>query len=163
VTPAEIQAKVAGTGNESSGGQVPFDPLINNERSALLLAGSHVVIAWASHCDAGPYHGWVMSYNATTLAQEAGHNTAPNGGLSGIWMSGAGPAADSSGNIFYASGNGSWNGTDAFGDSIVRLGPPTGGSFGSLDFFTPTNQDSLSNADRDLGSGGVLLLPDITG
>src|SRR5262249_1253436 len=71
ITPVDIQATVNGTGNESSGGKVPFDAKINNERSALLLTGNHVVIARASHCDAGPYHGWVMSYNAGTLAQEA--------------------------------------------------------------------------------------------
>ncbi|HXL23475.1 MAG TPA: hypothetical protein VOA78_13490 [Candidatus Dormibacteraeota bacterium] len=161
VTPQDIQAKVPGTGNESSGGLVPFDPLINNQRSALLLTGGHIIIAWASHCDNGPYHGWVMSYNAATLAQEAVHNVSPNGALDGIWMAGGGPAADSSGNIFYASGNGSWNGTDAFGDSIVRLGPVNGNSFGPIDYFTPTNQNSLSNGDTDLGSGGLLLLPDL--
>ena len=160
-TPTEIQAQVNGTGNESTGGKVPFDPLINNERPALLLSGNHVIISWASHCDNGPYHGWVMSYNATTLAQEAVHNVSPNGALDGIWMSGGGPAADSAGNIYYASGNGSWNGTDAFGDSIVRLGPVAGNSFGSIDYFTPTNQDVLSNADTDVGSGGLVLLPDL--
>ena len=160
-TPTDIQATVPGTGNESSGGMVPFDPLINNQRSALLLTGGHIIISWASHCDVGPYHGWVMSYNAATLAQEAVHNVSPNGALDGIWMAGGGPAADSSGNIFYASGNGSWNGTDAFGDSIVRLGPVSGNSFGPIDYFTPTNQDSLSNSDADLGSGGLLLLPDL--
>jgi hypothetical protein len=102
-----------------------------------------------------------MSYNAATLAQEAVHNDSPNGALDGIWMSGGGPAADSSGNIFYASGNGSWNGVDAFGDSIVRLGSVNGNSFGPIDYFTPTNQSSLSNADADVGSGGLLLLPDL--
>jgi hypothetical protein len=161
VSPQDIQAKVPGTGNESSGGMVPFDPLINNQRSALLLTQGHIIISWASNCDVGPYHGWVMSYNAATLAQEAVHNVSPNGALDGIWMSGGGPAADSSGNIFYASGNGSWNGTDAFGDSIVRLGPVSGNSFGPIDYFTPTNQGSLSNADADVGSGGLLLLPDL--
>jgi hypothetical protein len=159
VTPQDIHATVPGTGNESSGGMVPFDPLINNQRSALLLTGGHIIISWASHCDNGPYHGWVMSYNAATLAQEAVHNVSPNGALDGIWMAGGGPAADSSGNIFYASGNGSWNGTDAFGDSIVRLGPVNANSFGAIDYFTPTNQGSLSNADADVGSGGLLLLP----
>jgi len=160
--PTDIQATVNGTGNGSSGGKLNFDVQIHNQRPALLLTGGHIIITWASHCDFGPYHGWVMSYSAGTLTQEAVFNVSPNGTLGGIWMAGGGPAADSSGNIFLATGNGSWTGTDAFGDSILRLGPPSGGQFGSLDYFTPTNQLDLENADRDLGSGGVLLLPTLS-
>jgi hypothetical protein len=100
-----------------------------------------------------------MSYGAGTLTQEAVFNVSPNGTLGGIWMAGGGPATDSTGNIFLATGNGSWTGTDAFGDSILKLRPPSAGQFGTLDYFTPTNQLDLENADRDLGSGGVLLLP----
>jgi len=160
--PVDIQATVNGTGNGSSGGKLNFDVKIHNQRPALLLTGGHIIITWASHCDFGPYHGWVMSYGAGTLTQETVFNVSPNGTLGGIWMAGGGPAADSSGNIFLATGNGSWTGTDAFGDSIVRLGPPSGGQFGSLDYFTPTNQLDLESADRDLGSGGVLLLPTLS-
>lgn len=160
--PTDIQATVNGTGNGSSGGKLNFDVKIHNQRPALLLTGGHIIITWASHCDFGPYHGWVMSYGAGTLTQEAVFNVSPNGTLGGIWMAGGGPAADSSGNIFLATGNGSWTGTDAFGDSIVRLGPPSSGQFGSLDYFTPTNQLDLENGDRDLGSGGVLLLPTLS-
>jgi hypothetical protein len=148
-------------------GQV-FDPLRNHNRPGLLLTNGHVVIAWASHCDNTPYHGWVMSYRAgvqpsDTLTQEAVFNGSPNGGLAGIWMSGDGVAADSSGNLFFATGNGSYDGLTGgdFGDSIVQLSPPSGGAFTLLDWFTPWNQESLSNADADVGSGGLLLLPDL--
>ena len=164
--PTTIQATVPGNGNGSSGNppMVSFDPLYIAQRPALLLENGHVVITWASHCDNSPYHGWVMSYGASTLAPEAVFNTSPNGGLSGIWMSGSGPAADSGGNIFFATGNGSWDGTANFGDSIVKLGPPSAGKFtaANFDYFTPINQLSLSNADTDLGSGGLLLLPDLS-
>lgn len=165
--PMDIQATVSGTGGGSSGGLLSFDAKINGQRPALLLtsdaSGTHVIISWASHCDFGQYHGWVISYNAGTLAQEAIFNVSPNGTLGGIWMSGNGPAADASGNIFFATGNGNWTGTDAFGDSIVKLGPQSGGSFGALDYFTPTNQGTLEAGDIDLGSGGVLLLPNLAG
>ena len=149
------------------GGSLSFDPLINGQRPALLLSndagGKHVVISWASHCDFGQYHGWLISYNAGTLAREAAFNVSPNGVLGGIWMSGNGPAADASGNIFFSTGNGSWTGTDAFGDSIVKLGPQSGTTFTNLDYFTPTNQSALNSVDEDLGSGGLLLLPDLSG
>jgi Bacterial Ig-like domain (group 3) len=145
-----------------------FDPLRNHNRPGLLLSDGHVVIAWASHCDNTPYHGWVMSYKAgvkptDTMTQEAVFNGSPNGGLAGIWMSGDGVAADASGNLFFATGNGTYDGLQGgdFGDSIVKLSPPSSGAFTLLDWFTPWNQQSLSNADEDLGSGGLLLLPDL--
>ena len=161
--PVVIAATVNGTGDGSSGGKVSFDPLKQHNRPGLLLENGHVVIAWASHCDNGPYHGWVMSYSASTLAQEAVLNTSPNGGQSGIWMSGDGVAADSSGNLFFATGNGTYDGSTNgdYGDSIVKVSGPTGGVLSVADWFTPSNQSSLSGGDTDLGSGGVLLLPDL--
>ncbi|HEY6126623.1 MAG TPA: hypothetical protein VIW23_00425 [Candidatus Acidoferrum sp.] len=163
--PVEISASVSGNGNGSVGGMVTFDPLINNQRSALLLENGHVIIAWASHCDNGAYHGWVMSYSAApTLSQEAVLNVSPNGALNGIWMAGNGPAADSSGNIYLATGNGTFDantgGTD-YGDSVVKLGAPSGGTFTVLSYFTPSNEANLEAGDVDQGSGGVLLLPDV--
>jgi Bacterial Ig-like domain (group 3) len=145
-----------------------FDPLRNHNRPGLLLTNGHVVIAWASHCDNTPYHGWVMSYKAgvqpsDTLTQEAVFNGSPNGGLAGVWMAGDGVAADPDGNLFFATGNGTYDGLshDDFGDSIMKLSPPANGAFTILDWFTPWNQQSLTNADEDLGSGGLLLLPDL--
>ena len=164
--PTEITASVSGTGNGSSGGILKFDPLINNERSALLLENGHVVIAWASHCDNGSYHGWLMSYSASALAQEAVLNVSPNGALDGIWMAGGGPAADSSGNIYFATGNGTFDASSSsnkdYGDSIVKVGPPSAGTFPVLSYFTPDDQASLESGDVDQGSGGLALLPDIT-
>jgi Legume lectin domain/Chitobiase/beta-hexosaminidase C-terminal domain len=159
--PVVIQASVPGNGDGSTNGVVSFDPLKEHSRPGVLLENGHVVVAWASHCDNGPYHGWVMSYSASTLAQEAVFNTSPNGGLSGVWMSGDGVAADSSGNLFFATGNGTYDGVTNYGDSIVKLGPPSGGSFPILDWFTPYNQSSLSGGDTDVASGGLLLLPDM--
>ncbi len=166
--PLEISASVPGNGNGSVGGTLKFDPLVNNQRPALLLVNGHVIISWSSHCDQGTYHGWVMSYSASGMVQEAKWSDSPNGALGGIWMSGDGPAADSSGNIFLATGNGSFDANSGtapnndYGDSIVKLSPPSGATFPVVTFFTPSNQASLSSSDTDQGSGGVLLLPDIT-
>lgn len=165
VSPTEISATVAGTGIGSTGGMVSFDPMWNNQRPALLLVNGHVIISWASHCDFGPYHGWVMSYS-TSLQQEAVFNTSPNGINTGVWMSGNGPSADSGGNIYFAVGNGTFDVTNTtgptndYGDSIIKLGPPSGGGFSSLSYFRSFRQQpSPDNADQDQGSGGVLLLP----
>jgi hypothetical protein len=163
--PTEIAAVVSGTGAGSSAGQVSFDPKLNNQRPALLLQNGHVFISWASYCDVGPYHGWLMAYNATSLLQEAVFNVSPNSSAGGIWMSGNGPAADSSGNIYLATANGTWNGTDAFGDSILKFQAltTTPASLTVIDYFTPHDQSSLGTNDVDLGSGGVMLLPDPSG
>ena len=162
--PAAIQATVAGTGDGTDGVNINFDPLLQNQRAALLLANGVVYIAFASHGDNDPYHGWVLGYDAATLQQVAVFNDTPNGSRGGIWQGGNGPAADSSGNIFVISGNGTFDannpGSADFGDSFMQL---TGGSLALLDFFTPFYQAFLDANDIDLGSSGPLLLPDQTG
>jgi hypothetical protein len=161
--PILISASVTGTGEGTSGGKVPFDPLRANQRPGLLLENGHVIIGWAGHCEIPPYHGWVMSYSASALAQEAVINLSPNGSAAGTWMSGDGIAADLSGNLFFATGNGTYDGATSgdYGSSIVKLSSPTGGKFTVEDWFTPWNQESLTSTDSDVASGGVLLLPDL--
>jgi hypothetical protein len=161
-SPVLIQASVPGSGAGSANGVVRFDPLRENQRSALLLLNGVVYIAWASHCDNDPYHGWIIGYRATTLQQvPAVYNTSPNGTRAGIWQSGGGLAAESTGFIYFATGNGTFDlnsgGHDA-GDSIVKLSTQNNALF-SVDYFAPFNQACLNVADADLGSGGVLLLP----
>ncbi len=147
-----------------------FNALLELQRSGLLFQNGHVIVAWAANCDTPAWHGWVISYNAATLAQEAIFNTVPNalnpnislgGPGGGVWMSGAGPAADSAGNTYFAAGNGDWDGLHDFADSIIKLGPPAGGSFPLADWFTPLMHAALDNGDGDMGSGGVLLLPQL--
>jgi hypothetical protein len=141
-------------------------------RPGLLLENGHVIIAWGSHCDLATYFGWVMSYNASTLAQEAVYNDDPNGGGDngglggGIWMSGGGVASDSSGNLYFATGNGDFEYVSSpvdFGCSILKLPPvpPAGTAWIVADWYTPYNEynECHGNSDNDLGSGGVLLLP----
>ena len=155
--PTLIQATVPGTA--SGGTTVSFDAKQQLQRPGLLLVNGHVVIGWGSYCDHTPYHGWVISYSASNIAnQEAVFNSTPNGVQAGIWQSGGGLTSDAGGNIYVTTGNGTFDAKD-YGDSIVKLGPPSGGSFPVLDFFTPSNQSSLDSADLDLGSSNVLLLP----
>jgi len=110
-SPQVIQATVPGTGDGTS--STVFKPQTQNQRSALALSQGVVYIAWSSYCDTPPYHGWVLAYNGTSLAQVAAYNVTPNGTQGGIWMAGAGPAFDTSGNIYYSVGNGT---TDAAAD-----------------------------------------------
>jgi outer membrane protein assembly factor BamB len=144
---------------------VPFCPLRQNQRPGLLLLNGKVYVAWASHGDNQPYHGWVIGYNAANLAQAPVlFNTTPDGGLGGIWMSGMGPAADAAGNIYVISGNGDFDTTAPrtnYGDSFIKLSTTAGLSV--ADFFTPANQSDLNASDFDVGSGGAIVLPDSAG
>ncbi len=152
-------------GTADGGTNVSFNSLRANQRPGLLLSNGVVYVAWASYGDVCPYHGWVIGYDAQTLQQVAVFNTTPNGGLGGIWMSGAGLAADGNGAIYLSTGNGTFDVTGsqapAYGDSVLKLA--TGIDLTVADFFTPSNQDALAANDQDLGSGGVLLLPDQPG
>src|SRR5437867_8510081 len=171
--PADISSAITVPGSGDTGdstcpgsaGNVPFCPLRENQRPGLLLLNRKVYVAWASHGDNQPYHGWVIGYDAANLAQApVVFNTTPDGGLGGIWMSGTGPAADADGNIYVITGNGTFD-TAAprtnYGDSFTRLSPASGLSV--ADFFTPFNESSLDAQDFDVGSGGAIVLPDSAG
>lgn len=156
--PNTIAAAVPGNAYDGDGTTVTFNPRQENQRAALLLENGHVIVAWTAHCDKSPWHGWAMSFGASTLTLEGTFNSSANGHGAGIWMSGGGPAADTAGNVFFATGNGSWNSTDR-GESVVKVGPPTGSTLPVLDYFTTYDQNELTNLDHDLSAGGVLLLP----
>jgi hypothetical protein len=164
--PVEIKASVKGNGAGASGGQIEFDPLRELPRAALLLANGQVYLTWASSCDVAPYHGWVMAYDAHTLAQTAAFNTSPDAEESGIWQGDTGPAADRDGNVFLATGNGKFDVSDSggrdYGDSVLKL-TLAKNALQVRDFFTPSNEKALNADDLDIGSGGPLLLPDQPG
>ena len=161
--PVKISAAVPGTGYGDGGdtdgkGHVIFDAKMENQRAALLLTGGVVYIAFGSHCDIDEYHGWVLAYDAATLTQLAAFNSTPNGQKGGIWQSGNGPAATATGNaIFVGIGNGSYDVTKKnYTNSFVKLSQKT---LQVVDYFTPTDQQFLSNNDLDFGIAGPLLLP----
>lgn len=167
--PTTITATVSGNGAGSSGGIVTFDPSEYNERPGLLELNGTIYTMWGSHCDNGAYTSWMMAYSADTLKQTGVLNFVPNGSEGGIWMSGTAPAADAAGNIYFLIGNGT------FDTALNTSGLPSQGDCGNcyvkvssstpltlLDYFTPSNTVAESNVDEDLGSGGPLLLPDVT-
>jgi hypothetical protein len=166
--PKDITANYPGTGDNSSGGNVVFDPKQYKERPGLLKINGTIYTTWSSHCDIRPYTSWVMAFSADTLAQSSVLNLVPNGSEGGIWMSGSAPAADSAGNILFLEGNGDFDTTlnaQGFpssadcGNCFVKIS--TGAGLKLVDYFTPHNTVSESRADLDLGSGGAILLPDV--
>jgi hypothetical protein len=164
-SPVAVQASVNGSGDGSSGNIVQFNPAREMQRSALLLSGGVVYLAWASYCDLPPYHGWLIGYDAQTLQQVSVFNATPNGRDGGIWMGGGGPAAAADGSIYVVTGNGTFDATGTpsnFGDSFVKLSPSQSG-LSVADYFAPANQAFLDASDIDLGSGGALVLPDSVG
>ena len=193
-SPALITAQVNGTGNgwdvapapptnvdNDGAGHVVFNAQGQNQRAGLVLSKGVVYITWSSHGDVMPYHGWVIGYDADSLRQVAVFNATPNGGRAGIWQSAAAPAADADGNLYFTTGNGTFEQTLTaggfpsqadYGDSVMKLAPdpsstaaspnPNGWGLKVVDYFTPFNQLKIGGPDRDtdLGSGGVILLDD---
>jgi hypothetical protein len=158
--PAVISGSAPGTGGGSSGGRISFNPDTNRQRSALLFANGKVYVGFSSFCDGGTYHGWIFSYsyNGSAFTQVNAYTDTPDGSDGGIWSGDSGTAADPSGNIYYSSGNGTFDantGGPDYGDSEVKLN----GSLQVQDYFTPYNQLCLNQGDVDLGSGGPLLIP----
>lgn len=169
-SPVVVSGSVKGSGDGNDGrGNVPFIPLRQQARPALTLfqppgyTNKAVFVAYTSHGDNSPYHGWVFAYDATTLRPLGIFNANPNGGLCGIWMSGNGLAVDPQGRMFCETGNGSYGpAAGNYGDSFIRI-EYNNSNVQLTDYFTPYNQAALSGADTDLGSGGSMILPDAVG
>jgi hypothetical protein len=168
--PVTVQATYPGTGANSSGGQVVFDAKQYKERAALLLLNGVIYTSWASHCDFNPYTAWIIGYNQTTLAQTSVLDLTPNGSEGSIWQSGGGLAADPQGNIYVLMANGTFETTlDAngspnkqdYGNGFVKVST-SGGTLKVADYFDMSNTVNESGGDVDLGSGGAMVLPDLT-
>jgi hypothetical protein len=164
--------EVVATYPAAAGGSTTFSPGQYEERAALLLLNKTIYTSWTSHCDIAPYFGWIIAYSESTLSQTAVLNVAPNSGGAGpaIWMSGGGPAVDAAGYIYLLTANGVFETTlDAngfpqsqdYGNSFLKIST-AGGSLAVADYFTMYNEVAESNADQDLGSGGEMLLPELT-
>ncbi|MBV9268445.1 MAG: hypothetical protein JO061_19920, partial [Acidobacteriaceae bacterium] len=139
-----------------------FGALRENPRAALTLANGKIYLTWASSCDVGPYHGWILAHDAHTLRQVGAFNTSPDSSESGIWQSDTGPAVDNSGNLFLSTGNGIFDAASGgrdYGDTLLKIATTPAGLTVS-DYFTPSEQAELNSTDGDLGSGGPLLIPE---
>ena len=154
-----------------SGGSKSFNPGQHAERAALLLSNGTIYTSWTSHCDGPPYSGWIIAFAENSLAISGVLNVAANSNAGpAIWMSGGGPAADSAGNVYLLTANGAFettldangfpNGKD-FGNSFLKISS-AGAGLSVLDYFAMSNEVAESSADQDLGSGGEMLLPDLT-
>jgi hypothetical protein len=157
--PVEIIASTPGTGDGNVGGTLRLNPALQMQRPSLLLLNGQVYVAFGSFADTDPYHGWVVSYNAATLAQTAVFNTTPDGGEGAIWMSGPGLLGDVSGNVFSMVANGSTtasSGGNSYGNSFIKL---AGNNLSLLDWFMPYNAELLNDGDVDVGSSGPVLIP----
>ncbi|HWD21228.1 MAG TPA: pyrrolo-quinoline quinone [Verrucomicrobiae bacterium] len=169
LAPVAVAATFPGLGDNHVGANVVFDPKQYKERCGLLLLDGVIYTAWASHCDIRPYTGWVIGYDEQTLAQTSVLNITPNGNEAAFWSSGAGMAADTNGNIYALAGNGTFetnlvNGfpnSNDFGNSFLKFST-TARKLGVADYFCMSNTVSESGVDADLGSGGALVLPDMT-
>jgi hypothetical protein len=161
--PVVVEGSVLGVGD----GFVPletlaFSPFRHMNRPALLLENGVLTVTFCSLGDNPPFHGWVFTYNAYTLQPMGIFNATPNGSGGGIWQSSSGPAADTNGNIYFETGNGTFDPYNQnFGDTVVKLSTAAG--LALADYFTPFNQLDLNLQDLDIGSAGLILLPDSVG
>jgi ribosomal silencing factor RsfS len=159
--PVQLAASVGGSGVDSSGGRVSFSASQENQRAAVSLVNGIVYLAFASHEDNDPYHGWLLGYDASTLRQVQVFNVTPNSGEGGIWMGGQGLVADASNSLYLITGNSTRateNTSLDYGESFLKI-VPSGNSLTVADYFKPNNYDHLNALDLDLGSTGALAIP----
>jgi hypothetical protein len=161
-SPVTITASCPGTGIDNVKGVITFNPMQQLQRPGLLLDGGVIYLAFGSHADCDPYHGWVMGYDSGTLRQVSVFCTTPDGTEGAIWQAGQGPAADKQGNIYVMTGNGTASapqGGTGYSQAFLKL-KPTAHGLTVADWFIPYNADALSAQDQDIGDSGSLLIPD---
>lgn len=163
-SPVKISATFPGSGDGSSNNILSFDGQKENQRQGLTLVDGMVYVTFSSHCDWGPYHGWILGYDSKSLSQQIVFNDTPEGGDGGIWESGMGMAADANGNLYVAVGNGTvgLNGDPTNlinrGESALKLSP-SGHTLKVVSYFTPYNYQTLEEHDWDYGGMGAMLIP----
>src|SRR6267378_4504232 len=163
-SPTAITASYSGNGDGSVNGVIAFDAQRQNQRQGLTLLNGFVYVTFSSHCDWGPYHGWILVYDAATLQQQVVYNATPNGYAGGMWESGTGMAADAQGNLYVVTGNGTVGDTadptspTNRGESALKL-TPSGSTLHVATYFTPQDYQFLNDNDLDYGTMGGFLIP----
>ena len=163
-SPVRVTATASGNGDGSVNNVIAFDAQTQDQRQALTLVNGTVYVTYSSHCDWGPYHGWILGYDAVTLQQRVVYNDTPNGSAGGLWESGMGMAADAQGSLFVVTGNGTvGDGGDPTnltnrGHSALEL-TPSGSTLQVSSYFTPADYQAANDADLDYGTMGSLLIP----
>ena len=158
-SPVTITGSVTGSAPDAVAGVLSFNPKMSSQRAALALTNGVVLIAWGGHEDILPWHGWIMGYDANTLAKVGTFCVTPDGYGGGVWQGGRAPTLDGAGNAYFATGNGTWDGTRNFGQSLLKFSVGTSG-ISLIDSFTPGNYDDLNRDDDDLSGSGFTLLPE---
>ena len=162
-SPTRITATYSGNGDGSVNGVITFDAQRQNQRQGLTLVNGVVYVTFSSHCDWGPYHGWILGYDAATLQRQVVYNATPNGYAGGMWESGMAMAADA-GNLYVVAGNGTvGDGGDPTnltnrGNSALKL-TLSGATLQVSSYFTPFDYQAQNDADLDYGTMGSLLIP----
>jgi len=152
--PTIIAAAVEGSGEE--GGVVNFDPQQHLQRPALLLLNDTVYVAFGSHADEAPYHGWILAYDASNVSRQlAVFNSTPDGSSGSVWQAGRGLAATAEGDIYAATANGDYDGITNFSQCFLRLRQ----DLTIADWFAPADWKPLSDSDSDIGTLGPVLVP----
>jgi uncharacterized protein (TIGR03437 family) len=154
--PVAIAATVNGNGAGSQAGKLVFDPAIHLQRVGLVLSKGLVYLGFGSRADMNNWHGWLMSYDASTLKQVSAITTTADGYGGAVWQSGRAPNVDENGDLYVVTGNGNYDGSVNFSDSVLKL---SGTDLTLMDYFTPSNFDYLKDNDLDLGSAGAILVP----
>jgi hypothetical protein len=161
-SPVKITASVPGSASDStpgpSGPVISFNARMHQQRAGLALSNGVVLVSWAAHEDKKPYHGWIMGFDATTLAMVGAFAAVPDGDGGGIWQGGRAPTIDANGYAYFATGNGQWDGVRNFGDSLLKFSVSRSG-LALVDYFTPGNEATLNINDDDLSGSGFTLLP----
>jgi hypothetical protein len=163
-SPVQITATINGNGDGSVNNVLTFNAQRQNQRSGLTLVDGNVYVSFSSHCDWGPYHGWILGYDAVTLTQQIVYNDTPNGYAGGMWESGMGVSADAAGNLYVVTGNGTvGDGGDPANltnraESALKL-TPSGSTLQVSSYFTPTDYQHLNDFDLDYGGNGAFLIP----
>jgi hypothetical protein len=155
-SPVVVSASVKATNSDSVNGVLTLSAACL-QRTALLLDQGTLYFGFSA-C----HSGWMLAYNAATLRQTGALNMSPNadgygtyGGAGGVWMGGGGPVGDSNGFAYVATGNGPYDGSTAWGDSILKLDS----QLNIVDHFTPYDSNMLQCKDLDLSGGGAMLIP----
>jgi len=155
---------ITATSTSIKGHVTAFNSLHQKNRPGLLLQNGVLYIGFGSNFCNDANSGWVLSYDAASLAQLAVFNTSPDHGLTSIWQAGNGLAADSDGNIFVETAESGAgfdvpNGGQTYCNSVLKLAP----DLTLADYFTPWSVAFLNAHDLDLSSTGALVLPDQDG
>jgi hypothetical protein len=163
-SPVTISGSVPGNGMDATvdaiGPVITFDPKMQSQRAGLALVNGVVLVAWAGHEDIKPYHGWIMGFDKTTLTRVGIFCVTPDDVAGGIWQGGRAPMIDRAGYVYFATGNGGWNGNGNYGDSLLKFSAGAGG-LSLEDSFTPANQWTLNVDDDDLSGSSFTMLPEL--